>query len=72
MMARIQKITKAYVRLYTDTGQCKAYVEWIDDKGQAGRTEGESDTAWGPKSTHMVALFNAAKRDGIIPTWERW
>jgi hypothetical protein len=68
----IAKITKAYVRLYSDNGQCAAYVEWIDDTGQCGRTEGEADTAWGPKGSHMSALFARAKREGVSPTWERW
>ena len=36
----IAKITDAYVRHYSDNGQTKAYVEWIDNRGKAGRTEG--------------------------------
>jgi hypothetical protein len=71
-MEMIKQITKTYVRLYTDSGQCTAYVEWIDHNGKAGRTEGESDTAWGPKGAHMSALFARAKLEGITPSWERW
>ena len=36
----IAKITKAYTRIYTDNKQHKAYVEWIDENGNSGRTEG--------------------------------
>lgn len=62
----IAKITKAYIRTYTDTGQTTAYVEWIDDKGQSGRTEGKRN---GP---HMQALLSRAKREGVRVERERW
>lgn len=38
-MARIERITKAYIRTYRDTGQETAYVEWVDTKGEIGRKE---------------------------------
>ena len=78
-MIRIAKITDAYVRHYSDTGQRTAYVEWIDTKGRAGRTEGRvghcpqcgrgDDNDLG---THMQALFDRAAREGVEPRIERW
>lgn len=62
----IAKITKAYIRTYADSGQTKAYVEWIGDDGEPGRTEG-------PRSNpHMAALFARAEREGITITRETW
>ncbi len=55
-------ITKAYVRLYTDNRQVKAYVEWSD----GSRTEGS------PRNTHIKALLTAAKRQGLPVKAERW
>lgn len=60
------KITKAYVRRYTDTNQVKAYVEWLDARGRSGRTEGS------PQNTHMLALFARAQREGLTVTKEVW
>jgi hypothetical protein len=67
-MSKIVKIaiTKAYVRHYRDNGQTVAYVEWIDTRGKAGRTEGT------PDNPHMRALFVRAAREGITPTNEVW
>lgn len=61
---RIAKITKAYIRTYSDTGQVKSYVEWIDEMGKTGRTEGS-----GP---HMQALFERARREGVPVEKETW
>ena len=66
----ITKITKAYTRRYSDTGQLKAYVEWQDHNGKSGRTEGAAiqKTKYHhvmPIGTHMVALFDRAFREGI-------
>jgi hypothetical protein len=58
-MTMITKITKAYIRTYSDSGQVTAYVEWIDSKGESGRTEGE------PDNQHMQALMNQAEREGV-------
>ena len=69
---RIAKITKAYVRHYSDNGQTTAYVEWLDESGHAGRTEGEADYAWGPISSHMHALFKRAEREGLTIAWQKW
>jgi hypothetical protein len=55
----ISKITKAYTRTYTDSGQVTTYVEWIDDEGRKGRTEGNG------KGTHMKALLARARREGV-------
>lgn len=62
----IATITKAYVRTYTDNGQTKAYVEWVDHRKQTGRTEGEPDNA------HMLALLARAKREGVRVERETW
>ena len=62
----VAKITKAYVRHYSDNGQTMAYVEWIDHKGKRGRTEGDEN------SLHMAALLSRAKREGIAVTRETW
>lgn len=63
----ISKITKAYTRTYSDSGQSKVYVEWIDSRGKAGRTEGNL-----PAGGHMSALLDRAKREGVQPTNETW
>jgi len=62
----IAQITRAYVRHYSDTGQITAYVEWIDHKGIAGRTEGT------PGGAHMNALFSRAAREGVCIESEVW
>lgn len=62
----IKQITKAYIRTYSDNGQTVAYVEWIDDQGKTGRTEGK------PNSWHMKALLARAKREGIHVEREHW
>jgi hypothetical protein len=65
-MARIASIRTANVRLYTDSGQVQANVEWCDEKGKTGRTSGP------PSSTHMKALLKRAKREGIKVEAQRW
>jgi hypothetical protein len=62
----ITEITKAYVRTYSDTGQVIAYVEWVDDKGEAGRTEGRESNG------HMIALLLRAEREGVTVERQRW
>ena len=78
----ITKITKFYIREYSDNGQTKVYAEWIDHKGRPGRTEGDV----GPCSccgreapyveialgTHMTALRDRAKREGVEIIFETW
>lgn len=55
----IARITKAYIRKYSDSGQIQAYVEWIDGRGATGRTEGE------PCNLHILAPnVRASKSDG--------
>lgn len=74
----IAKITKAYVRTYSDNGQTTAYVEWVDERGRPGRTEGPMwRHATGPNGpqvfySHMQALFARAKREGAPITREHW
>jgi hypothetical protein len=64
--ARIKEITKAYIRTYTDNGQTKAYIEWVDDKGKKGTTEGD------PENSHMKALLDRAKREKIKIETQKW
>ena len=83
----IVKITRAYVRHYSDNGQTTAYVEWLDNRGKAGRTEGAvgpcpccgSDCAAsfeeGRKvqlGAHMAALFARAEREGVVAEHDNW
>lgn len=65
-MATIAKITRAYIRTYGDTGQVTSYVEWVDSRGEQGRTEG------GPENLHMQALLARARREGVTVERERW
>lgn len=65
-MSTISKITKAYVRTYSDSGQVTAYVEWVDNKGKTGRTEGKED------NPHMQALLKRAQREGVEVERQRW
>ena len=62
----IKKITQAYIRHYSDNKQTVAYVEWSDDEGNSGRTEGK------PNNLHMRALFSRAEREDIPITREAW
>jgi hypothetical protein len=63
---RIARITAAYVRTYSDTGQTVGYVEWRDSAGCEGRTEGN------PTGPHMRALFDRARREGCSVRTETW
>lgn len=62
----IAKITDAYTRRYSDNGQVTTYVEWLDARGNRGRTEGNS------QNPHMDALLNRAAREGVPYRWEQW
>lgn len=62
----ITKITKAYIRTYSDSGQVTAYVEWVDSRNQTGRTEGKED------NPRMAALLKRAEREGIEVERQRW
>lgn len=75
----IGKITKAYVRTYSDSGQVMAYVEWVDGRGKPGRTEGKLMQLDGPRrgirftfGSHMHALFSRARREGVRLQREVW
>ncbi len=65
-MARIVKITKAQIIKYTDSGQRKAYVSWVDSKGEKGTTEGA------PKNLHMQALIARARREKVKVERQTW
>ena len=65
---RIAKITRTYTRTYSDNGQVKTYVEWIDTDGKSGRTEGDGKSG----GLHLAALLGRATREGVkheIQTW---
>jgi len=62
----ITKITKAYIRSYSDNGQVVGYVEWVDRYGKEGRTEGD------PNNPHIKALFARAEREGVTVERQRW
>jgi hypothetical protein len=62
----IAKITKVYIRKYSDSGQITAYVEWVDNKGISGRTEGKVD------GIHMQELFKRARRELVPIEKEVW
>jgi hypothetical protein len=64
--SRITRIVGARVRHYSDSGQTKAYVDWIDEKGKRGTTEGDPDGA------HMQALLARATREGAPIAKETW
>ena len=68
----IAKITDAYIRRYSDSGQVTAYVEWIDGRGKKGRTEGPADALGNPIGSHMTALFARAYRAGVMPRTDSW
>lgn len=71
----IAKITRAYVRHYHDNGQITAYVEWVDHRGQTGRTEGTPpgkpcrECGQPHPSTHIAALFARAQDEGLTIEW---
>lgn len=64
MIARITKVT---VRHYSDNEQTKVYVEWVDARGRAGRTEGPLNLG-----AHMTALLQRAKREFVPMALEVW
>jgi len=69
MTMKRNTIIRAYTRRYSDTGQCKAYIEWSDGT----RTEGEARSYNKvPIGAHMQALFDRALRDGLTIERETW
>lgn len=62
----IVRFTHAHVRHYANNGQSTAYVEWVDDEGRVGRTEGH------PSGYHMRQLLARAQRMGVSATVEKW
>lgn len=62
----IASITKVYTVCYRDNGQVTTYVEWVDTRGQVGRTEGSATNG------HMAAMINRGEREGIAHTQETW
>ena len=66
----IARITAAYMRHYSDEDRWTAYVEWIDDRGDSGVTEGPAKPDGTPVHPHLQSLFERAKRAGIEPKAE--
>jgi hypothetical protein len=77
---RIARVTAAYIRTYSDTGQTSACVKWIDVRGRPGIAEGDV-TSHCPYckqtmsntnglSPHMKALFDRACLDGITTIYQ--
>ncbi len=62
----ITKITDAYTRKYSDSGQVTTYIQWTDSRGRTGRTEGKSS------NPHMAALLARAAREGVVHRREVW
>ena len=62
----IKRITGCISRKYSDTGQIKLYVEWIDTHGHTGRTEGDVE------SVHMWQLIKRGEREGVKLRREVW
>lgn len=68
-------IKRIYVRRYRDNGQVTAYAEWVD----GSRTESTLGVRYAgmPSRTltfgsHMHAIFNRAKREGLKIERETW
>ena len=66
----IKRITKVYIRHYTDNDQRTLYVEWIDRKGRSGCTECDSEEA--VSSALMRALVDRGAREGVRLEHETW
>jgi hypothetical protein len=64
--AGIAKIVAAGVRHYSDNGQTRAWVAWVDSRGRKGETGGD------PGGVHMQALLARAKREGAPFVKETW
>lgn len=55
----IAKITNVKTIKYSATKQIVTYIEWVDHKGVAGRTESFN------ANPHMEALIARAEREGV-------
>lgn len=71
----IARVTRFYIRHYRDNGSTVAYCEWIDSKGQRGRTEGDMSPALTVPArfgTHITCLGLRAIREGLTVQFEIW
>ena len=66
MTKRKPKITRAYLRTYSDSGKRTAYVEWSDGSKTEGCVTGNG------QGLHMRALFARAQREGVKIKNETW
>lgn len=63
---RIARINSVETRYYSDNGQTKVYVNWTDEQGTTGTTEGE------PGGLHIEELIRRARREGANILNTRW
>ena len=63
---RIARITDAEIRHYRDTGSKHAHVYWEDEAGARGQTVGEIG------GTHITALLERARREGVPVKRKKW
>lgn len=62
----IKQITKTYTRLYRDSEELVAYIEWIGHNGKTGRTGGDKN------NPHMQALLARADREDVKLEHQIW
>jgi hypothetical protein len=62
----IKKITRAVIRTYSDSGQHRAVVSFVDAHGHYQKTEGK------PNGLHMLQLMRRAEREGVRVEREVW
>lgn len=70
MGSPISRITRMYVRKYSDSGQRFVYVEWLDGRGKSGRTGCDAERA--SKNAHMQALIARGHREGVSMERQTW
>lgn len=62
MKKKRNSIVRISVRTYSDTGQEQAVVDWSDGSRTIGALHKQ----------HMLALFAAGEREGLIIEREKW
>ena len=75
MATRIAHVTDICIRKYSDSGAVRAYVEWIDTTGKAGRTEGAAIICLEhcfDVGDHMEALIRRGLREGVYAHGQTW
>src|SRR5262245_29234799 len=62
----INKITRAAIRVYSDTAQHKALIWYINNHGHYGKLEGK------PNSLHMLQLLRRAQKECVTLERQIW